>query len=89
MSKRGRTKRTSEKIEEVESFLTENRCVTLRKAVGQISSSVTTVWRILRYDLNFKFYRITTEQPLADSHVQRLQFCEWLLVQPGDFVKII
>ena len=68
-------KRTNEKIQEVEHFLAENQCDSLRKAGPQISTSVTTVWRILRYDLHFKFYRITSVQPLKDIHKQqRLQF---------------
>ena len=83
-------KQDQQKIEDVESFLTENRGVTLHKAAPQISSSVTTVWSILRYDLNFNFNRLTSVQPLSDSHVQqRLQFCEWLLAQPEDFVQKI
>ena len=88
--KKVKTKRTNEKIQEVENFLAENHCVSLRKAGPQISTRVTTVWRILRYDLHFKFYRITSVQPLKDIHKQqRLQFCQWLLAQPEDFVQKI
>ena len=50
--------------------------------------SPTTVWRILRYDTNVKFYRPSTVQPLAEDHKeQRRIFCNRLLQQPDDFVQ--
>lgn len=89
-TKRGKTKRSDAGIEEVRNLVTENRVESLRKIAPHSSSSLTTIWKILRYDLKFKFYRITSVQPLTATHKQqRRQFCEWLLSQPEDFVQKI
>ena len=66
-TKRGKTKRTDAGIEEVRSLVSENRVASLRKIAPHSSSSKTTIWKILRYDLKFKFYQITSVQPLKDT----------------------
>ena len=82
-----KTKRTQEAIQEVKDFIEENPRCSLRKAEQQISPSKTTLWRILRYDLNFKFYHYKMVQSLSDVHKeQRKKYCEWLLEQPNNFV---
>ena len=60
----------------------------VRNIVPQLALSSTTVWMILRYDTNAKFYRPSTVQPLTEDHKeQRRIFCNWLLQQPDDFVQ--
>ena len=45
--------------------------------------SRTTFRRIMKVDLNHKFYHDNSVQPLTDAHKQqRIQFCRWLLEQP-------
>ena len=71
-TKISKTKKTDAGIEEVRSLVTENRVDSLRKIALHSSSSLATIWKILRYDLKFKFYRITSEQPLKDTHKQMI-----------------
>ena len=78
-TKRRKTKRTDAGIEEVRSLVTENLVASLRKIVPHSSSSLTTMWKILRYDLKFKFYRITSVQPLKDTHKQMMSSQEGLI----------
>lgn len=83
-------KRTEEVCQEVENFYEENPNCSLRKAVQQISPTKSTLWRIVRHELRYRFYRYTSVQPLTDAHkAQRRQFCEWILEQPSEIVDKI
>ena len=73
-----------------EEFLWRNFSCSLRKAPQQISPTKTTLWRIVRHDLRFRFYHYTSVQPLTDAHkAQRRQFCQWILQQPSNIVDRI
>jgi len=81
-----KTKRTQEAIQEVKDYIKENPRCSLWKAEQQISPSKTTLWRILRYDLNLKFDHYKMVQSLRDVHKeQRKKCCEWLREQPNYF----
>ena len=87
-TKRMKKKSTEATIHEVKTFLVENPTNSLRKTEQQLSIKKTTLWRIVRHSLDFKFYHITSVQPLTEAHKeQRLKFCEWILAQPADFVQ--
>ena len=76
---RRKMKRTDVGIEVVRCRVTENCVASLRKIVPHSSSSLTTVWKLLRYVLKFKFYRITSVQPLKDTHKQMMSSQEGLI----------
>lgn len=85
---RPKTKRTEEKKEEVESFFAEQPSFSLRQAAPNLSISVSTLRNILKFDLNKKFYHITSVQRLQEPHKeQRRQFCQWLLNQDEELVQ--
>ena len=86
------TKKTPEKVE-VRNFLDENSSASIRKSARQFDVSPTTYRRIVRKQLNMRFYLHKGVQPLTEAHKeQRMRFCEWLLNQdnPEAFVvKVI
>ena len=83
-------KRTEAVIQEVKSFFEETPSCSLRKASQQISPTKTTLWRIVRHDLRFRFYHYTSVQPLTDAHkAQRRQYCQWIMQQPSNIVDRI
>ena len=85
-----KTKRTAEKLEEINDLLSEETMLSVRKIAPTVSVSASTVWRILRYDLKARFYHPATVQPLSVSHIeQRKVFCSWILEQPADLVQRI
>ena len=85
---RPKTKRTAASMEQVENVFAEDTSLSLRKAAPNVGVSMCTLWRILRWDIKAKFYRITPVQKLTDDHKQqRRHFCEWLLAQDEDFVQ--
>ena len=89
-TKRGKTKRTDAGIQEVRSHVSENRVALNIFGKQRLIFHQASPWKILRYYLKFKFYRITSVQPLKDAHKQqRRQFCEWLLSQSEDIVQKI
>jgi hypothetical protein len=89
-STRTKPRRTEAVIQEVKSFLHENPNCSLRKASQQTSPTKTTMWRIIRHDLGFRFYHYTSVQPLTDVHkAQRRRFCQWILQQPSNIVERI
>lgn len=84
------TKRTAENLNELKNMMDEGSLVSLRQAAPNLSVSVATAWRMLKYDAKAKFYRTTSVQPLTEAHKeQRRQFCEWLLEQEEDFVQMV
>ena len=75
----GKTKRTTEIVEEVSNLLGEDSILTIRKADSQLSLSTKTLWTA-------KFYHPTTVQPLTAFHIQqRLEFSCWFLAQEEGF----
>lgn len=85
---RAKTKRTNASMEQVENVLTEDPSFSLRKAAPIVGVSQTTLWKILRWDMKAKFYRVTQVQKLTDDHMkQRRLFCKWLLDQEENFVQ--
>ena len=83
-------KRTEAVIQKVKSFFQETPSCSLRKASQQISPTTTTLWRIVRHDLRFRFYNYTSVQPLTNAHkAQKKHFCQWILQQPSNIVDRI
>lgn len=60
-----KTKRTEVAVDEVKTFLQEDPTCSLRKAAQRISTSKTTMWRIVRQDLKKRFYHYTSLQDTA------------------------
>ena len=78
------SKRSPEKIEEVRASVSEKTFRSLRRSEPLFDISDTTVYRILKDDLNYRFYHVKSVQPLNDTHKkQRTEFCRWLLEQPN------
>lgn len=87
-TKRMKRKSTEAAIHEVKTFLVENLSNSLRKTKQQLSIKKTTLWRIVRHSLHFKFYHITSVQPLSEAHKEQcLKFCEWIIAQPADLSR--
>ena len=76
-------------MEEVERHFAEHPSLSLRQAVPNVSVSMSTLHKILKYDMKYKFYCITSVQRLQDTHKeqQRRQFCRWLPDQDEDRVQ--
>ena len=55
-----KTKRTEAKKEEVERLFAEHASLSLRQAAPNISVSMSTLHKILKYDMKHKFYRINS-----------------------------
>ena len=62
--KKRKTNRIDTEVE-VTILLEENSTISLMNMVQNCSLSQTTIWKILLYDLKWKFYRTTSVQPLA------------------------
>ena len=83
-----KTKKNEAKMEEVERHFAEHPSLSLRQAAPNVSVSMSTLHKILKYDMKHKFYRITSVQRLQETHKeQRRQFCQWLLDQDEDLVQ--
>ena len=83
-----KTKRTNENLQKIQDMLEKKERFSVRNVAPKLSLSISTVWRLLRYDSKAKFYRPSTEQPLTEAHMeQRRKFCSWLLERPADFTE--
>ena len=77
-------------MEEVERLFAEHLSLLFRQAAPNVSVSMSTLHKILKYDMHHKFYRITSVQRLQETHKeQRHQFCQWLLDQDEDLVQTV
>ena len=87
--KRCCSKRTPENIDRVKTLLNDDlSVVSTRQAAPRMDLSSMTLWRILKWDLKAKFYRVSCVQALSESHKeQRRQFCEWFISQDQDFAQ--
>ena len=65
-----KTKRTAASMEQVENVFAEDPSLSLRKAAPNAGVSACTLWKILRWDMKAKFYRVTPVQKLSDDHKQ-------------------
>ena len=75
--KRENTKRTPAKKEEVEKLLEEDPSLTLCEAAPNLSVSLSTTHKIIKFYLKRKFYKTSTVKPIESSHKQqRLHFYE-------------
>lgn len=83
-----KTKRTEANKEEVERLFAEHPSLSLHQAASNVSVSMSTLRKILKYDMEHKFYRITSVQRMRETHKeQRRHFCQWLLDQDEDLVQ--
>ena len=87
--KRSCSKRTQENIDRVKTLIKDDlSVVSTREAAPKMDLSSTTLWRILKWDLKAKFYRVACVQVLSEAHKeQRRQFCEWFIAQDQDFAQ--
>ena len=73
-----------------EEFLWRNSQLLTQKSFSADFTHQTTLWKIVRHGLWFRFYHYTSVQPLTDAHkAQRRQFCQWILQQPSSIVDRI
>ena len=64
--------------------------MSIRKTAPLLGLRPTSLWKVLQYDINAKFYRPTSVQPLTPAHMeQRRIFCQWILEQPEEFVQSV
>ena len=85
---RKKTKRTDQAKDLVKACLEETSTSSLRRVAQETSIKYTTLRKIVKEDLNLKFYHYSSVQPLSETHKsQRIQFCNWLLEQPDNFVQ--
>ena len=76
------SKRFLEKIEEVRTTVYKNSLRSLRKSKHLFDVPQTTLYWILKDDLNYRFYHVKSVQPLTNAHKkQKTEFCRWLLEQ--------
>ena len=72
-----KTRRAESKKEEVERLFAEDPFLSLRQAAPNVSVCMSTLHKILKYDMKHKFHRITSVQRLQETHKeQRCQFCQ-------------
>ena len=84
------SRRSLEKFKEVRTTVYENSLRSIIKSKPLFDVSQTTLYRILKDDLKYRFYHVKSAQPLTNAHKkQRTEFCRWLLEQRNSerFVK--
>lgn len=87
---RPKASRSDENIVELKKIIEETPQKSIRKIhkASQMECSVSSVYRMLKFDLHLKPYKISIMQHLKPSDVTaRLQFAEWMLKQETDVLK--
>ena len=75
-------KRSPGKIEEVITTASENSLRSFSKSKPHFDVRQTTLYWILKDNLNYRSYHVELVQPLTDARKkQRTEFCSWLLEQ--------
>ena len=80
-----RTVRSTESLEQVKAVIAETPQKSVRRVLGDITNkaSVSSVYRMLRFDLKLTPYTISIKQHLKDSDISsRLAFATWMKDRP-------
>jgi hypothetical protein len=76
------TARSPENIKRVSDFFEETPRFSIKKAMQKLDLSFSTIWRILRFDLHWKPYKLhMTNQLTPENRMARENFCSWILAR--------
>ena len=81
------SQRTPENIERVRIFFEKDGRQSVKEAMQELGLSFGTIWRILRFDLHWKPYKVhMTNRLTPDNCTKRETFCQWILSKPDGFL---
>lgn len=88
---RPKTGRSKEMIDKVQSIINETPSKSIRTVFRELNgneTSVSSVYRVLRFDLHLTPYKIAVMQHLKDTDIaSRIEFCRWMLQQNDNVVN--